>query len=405
MRIGVALVALSSLIAQPVFAQALTPEAPLVGGVFVPIKTVVASSLDGKCVDVSKYYVSINIAQLQIQRSTSWITSLFSASKSLGAKLDVSLRRMDGTDAPKPFSRSINLNAEKVGNSLFLAPIKNVKTMEKYDLTPKGVEYSGIGIAFYFVQTDQGSPEFKVFQSLVKVTGALPLPANPYAEGLKMAGDLTQEIFSSNVADGQTGNPDAIMDATLATNEEQANDAGCAESGLVAGAQAVVYPFQGNVAGLHVLPLGDLGKYCYWKPGGGARIVYYKKTGACADSPPDAAVPLDNPLIAFAVNTWRKPGTGVGQSPPIPASPGSKGTTTVTGADVTAFATIDSNKATIGGLDLSHIAKLAQALVGKSPLSKSELKSTLDSSSPVEQEAALALGRCKALGIDPAECR
>src|SRR4051794_16849401 len=89
--------------------QAAAAEAQISGGVFASVTRVEASLLDGRCIDVSQYYVSINVAQLQMQRSASWISQLFSASKSLGVKVDVSLRREGDASPSQPFSRSVSL--------------------------------------------------------------------------------------------------------------------------------------------------------------------------------------------------------------------------------------------------------------------------------------------------------
>jgi hypothetical protein len=260
------------------------------GGSFVPVE----DGFRHECIDVSTKYVSMQVITLQAKRTNSW----WKSSKSLGGKFDVTLTNADGK--PFVFPRGTTLSAKNITGDVALLPVK-FSLMSRYDLAPQQKPFVSVGLGFYVVNLENKSGVIQGIQSFIDFSKTLPLPPNPYIQGLQFFGDFANKVMDENIQTQEEKDPVALFSYDLAQNADDVKN--CPSVALRSGINAVLFELNGKVSD-GVIPINDVNSYCYWYEAG--RLTFRAKSadGSCAKIGPSK--PILNPAVAFVVHhPWR----------------------------------------------------------------------------------------------------
>src|SRR5262249_38406171 len=265
-------------------------NAELGGGVFLQVQ----DSSSHSCIDITKYDVSMMVVALQAARTETW----WKQSKTMGAKFDVVILNKEGKEFT--FPRGALLSAKDIRGGIALLPIK-YPIMSKYSLTGNQ-PYVNVSLNFYLISSETLSQPINGLLQFIEFSKSLPLPPNPYVQGVQHFANFAQRIFSDNVRTAEEREPVAIFSFDLPSSAEDVQH--CPAQGLRQGINAVMFSHAGLIRD-GFIPLGDYNRYCYEFDAVTGRILFRpKKPSGC-----DAQVPstiLRNPLVAFVVSRWSK---------------------------------------------------------------------------------------------------
>lgn len=275
------------------------------GGVFIPVQD--GSSHD--CIDVTKSTVSISLVTAQLRRTDRfWKTS-----KSLGVKIDVRLLNQSGQPFDFPRGRQLSVSSYKgeIGMLPMVFPV-----MAKYSLVDPNDKraYVSIGLDVFLINIETQSGLTKGISSFFDFSKNLPLPANPYFQGVQLFGEFAQKIIDADIQSAEDKLPAATLAFDLASsntdiaNCEKQRNSSWRYPILRDGIIAVMWDHDGKPEDgfVHV---NSVDKYCFY-PTTTRQIAFAAKANDTC--PPAAqAKPLYNPLIAFAVDKWARQPTTV----------------------------------------------------------------------------------------------
>jgi hypothetical protein len=268
------------------------------GGAFIPVQD--GSNHD--CIDVTRSLVSISLVTAQIKRTnTFWATS-----KSLGVKIDLKLLNQASQAFDFPRGRQLSVSSYKgdIGLLPMVFPV-----MAKYplvDATDKKA-YVNVGLDVFLINIEGETSSAKAVLSFIDFSKNLPLPANPYSQGVQLFGEFAQKIIDANIQSAADRLPAATLSFDLASSSddvahcEQQRDAAWRYPTLRDGIVAVMWDYEGRPEDGFVR-VSDVDQYCFY-PTPARRIAFAAKiNNAC---PPAAqARMLNNPLVAFAIDKW-----------------------------------------------------------------------------------------------------
>jgi len=281
-------VAYPCLIASSILISA-SANAQIGGGAFIPLE----SSSNHACIDVSKYKVSIMVVTLQAKRTDTF----WKKSKTLGAKFDVVITNQDGKAAT--FPRGVQLTAKDISGDIALLPAQ-FPIMSKYTLNDSR-PFNNISLNFYIINLEKESDAVKGILHFIEFTKSLPLPPNPYLQGVQLFGDFAQQVVNNNIQSAEEKQPVATVSFDLPSTDEDVKN--CPPTGLREGPNAIMFEYPESGAG--ILRVDETSNYCFYYDQPSSRIVYRKKSANLCNlnDPPTI---LKNPLVAFIVSKWSK---------------------------------------------------------------------------------------------------
>lgn len=368
------------------------------GGTFISI----TDGTPHVCVNVGENLLSVMLLNAQVQRTESWWSNLFKETVALGAKFDIAL--VDSSGKKFDFPRAVRLAARKQQSGVALLPMR-VPLMSKYNLQgADGKAYTSMTFDISFISVEEKSSEFKILNTLIEFSSTLPLPPNPYTQGVGYFGDFANKIVEQNVKDGSVTNPDAVFGGDLAADAAQAS--ACPPSGLRSGVEAVLFDYQGSPpSGSNVIRAQTADSNCYWLQG--ERVAFAAKPSngaACPAAAPASAKLLDNPLISFVVNAWPKSKTA---APPSAADLLARNphlTSIISREKVAQMLNGDGLASDSLEIDIGKVVELS-ALAGRRDVSSAARRRSLLAQSSNQDLAALwAARRCAAAGLAPDQC-
>lgn len=269
---------------------ATTCRADVGGGVLLQVQDSSAHA----CIDVTKYDVSMMLVALQAARTNTF----WKQSKTMGAKFDVTFLNKEGKEFT--FPRGALLSAKDISGDIALLPV-SFPIMAKYSLMGEQ-PYVNVTLHFYLVNAETISQPVNAILGFIEFSKSLPIPPNPYVQGVQHFANFAQKIFSDNVRSAEEKNPVAIFSFDLPSSAEDVRD--CPIAGLREGINAIMFSYAG-LPEEGIIPLSDYSKYCYELESTSRRILYRPKKGDACDSQAPSAV-LRNPLVAFVVSKWSK---------------------------------------------------------------------------------------------------
>lgn len=269
------------------------------GGVRVAVEDIT----NHDCIDVSKNDVSIQTFALQAKRTrTFWSTS-----KLLGGKFDVILTNADGK--PVTFPRGIQITAKDIHGDVAMLPVTypviSMYALQETRKDPAGKEtpayFKNIELDFYVINIEGTSSAAKNLFQLIDFAKSLPVPPNPYTQGINAFGDFAKKVVDLNVNSTEEKQPVAVYSFDLASTAAQAR--ACPATGLREGINLILFEPTGSGDGY--IPIADVGKNCYWANAATSQIEYRPRiAGKCAANGP--AKTVLNPLVALLVAKWVK---------------------------------------------------------------------------------------------------
>jgi len=379
--IGGALAVLVSIMHTPAWPQGLG------GGAIVGIDDGTAH----ECIDTSKYNVSIQLVGLQVRRTSNF----WSRSKNLGAKIDVTILNKNNQEFV--FPRGVLINAREINGDIATLPIKK-SIMSKYRLDDGTDPYVNIGLNIFVINLEEQTPASSALLQFIDFSSSLPLPPNPYVQGVQHFAGFAQKVIEANIRTAEEKSPVAALSFDLASNDDDLQN--CPRGALRQGVTAVIFSHQGSESD-GIIPLSELRNFCLELSEDTNQILYRRKSndGCVRTTPPKI---LRNPLVAILVNKWLKDPRGqtarsIIESATRQAVPNAP--TTVT----TSAATIAASKLATNFADANTSAEGIKDLFGffiNQPLRP------LDGSGGQvrEAEAAVSLRLCAIAGVPANEC-
>jgi len=368
------------------------------GGVFLQVE----DSSSHSCIDITKYDVSMMVVALQAARTESW----WKQSKTMGAKFDVVILNKEGKEFT--FPRGALLSAKDIRGDIALLPIK-YPIMSKYSLTGDQ-PYVNVSLNFYLISSETLSQPINGVLEFIEFSKSLPLPPNPYVQGVQHFADFAQKIFSANVRTAEEREPVAIFSFDLPSSVEDVRQ--CPGQGLREGINAVMFSHPGSTQD-GFITLGDYTRYCYHFDAVAARILFRpKKPEGCDLQAP--ATPLRNPLVAFVVSRWSKNPAGTSSVAAVssinPAMASPHGSSSISTSADLAVSKLNRGDAAAADVRSDNVRKILNVLNGGA--STSDLRTTVESlgqtTNPArvrEAETAINLHLCSLAGISPVECQ
>lgn len=270
------------------------------GGVFIPIH----DGSSHRCIDVTKSTVSMSVFTAQLTRTDKF----WKKSKSLGVKIDVKLLNQSGQAFVFPRGRQISVTSYKgdIGYLPMVFPITS-----KYSLiNPIDTKaYVNIGLDVFVINIETKSGLAKGVSSFIDFSKHLPLPVNPYTQGVQLFGEFAQKIVEGDIQSADEKLPAAVFAFDLASSAadlsecENTTNSPWLNPILREGIVAVMWDYDGKPEDGFVR-VSDVDKFCYY-PTASKRISYAPKVnGACPEEAPSKF--LNNPLVAFVVNQYSK---------------------------------------------------------------------------------------------------
>ena len=381
------------------------PAQSLGGGAFIPIQD--GSNHD--CINV----MQSTVLTAQVKRTdTFWKTS-----KSLGVKVDVKIlnQASQAFDFPRGRELSVSDYTGDVGLLPMMFPV-----MAKYELIDPNDRkaYVNVGLDVYVINIERMSGVANGVLSFIEFSKNLPLPANPYSQGVQLFGDFAQKIVDADIQ----SSPDKLPAATFAfdlassasdmTKCEKQSNSSWRYPTLREGIVAVMWDHDGKPED-GFIRVSDVDKYCYY-PTQSQRIAFAPKVNnACAPGAPQRA--LNNPLVAFAIDKWstdpnavKATSFRVGGLPGVTVTPALSQSAAVavvhrkvsdTGQDTTLTGFSEMNPAGVkiyfDAIESDELSKQVEAALKNSGQKAAIIR---------EAETAIALHRCALLGISASNC-
>jgi hypothetical protein len=376
--------------ASPAYAE----ETKVSGGTFISIQDTTPS----RCINASTDLMSVTLATVQIQRSKSWLDSIFKETTSLGAKFDVEMANSEGKKFV--FPRAIKISSPRKESDIAILPI-NVPIMSKYNLVSEGKFFNDVNFSISFIKIEDKSAEFKAFNSLIKFSEKLPLPPNPYVQGVGYFGEFANLIVGQSIGNGDKLDPDAIFGGIVAENKPQADL--CPSGALKTGVQAVIYDYTGSPNSTsNLISIHNSENYCFWIKG--PSVVYADKNGKCNASPVNTSKRLDNPMVVFIINAWPKSVGSKGSGASLAGSLKPSAMKLIQPQAKSLFLSSQADNNAITDSMAQDIANLSNALSSDSSLKDSEKSKAIGDATDLETSAILAARRCSLAGIDLSDC-
>ena len=401
-------VVLSALAALLIIPSAVRAEV-LGGGAFIPVQ----DGSSHECIDVTQSTVSISLVTAQLRRTDTF----WKKSKSLGVKIDVRLINQSSEPFDFPRGRQVSVSTYKgdIGLLPMIFPV-----MAKYSLVDPNNQraYVNLGLDVFLINLESESSLASGILKFIDFSKNLPLPPNPYLQGVQFFGAFAQKIIDGDIHSTEDKLPAATLSFDLASsgadisNCEAQRNASWRYPVLRDGIIAVMWDYEGKPEDGFVR-LSEVDKYCYY-PTQSQRIAFAAKSSDVCP-PASQSKTLNNPLVVFEINKWVRQ--------PSAVKPADFNIGPLHGAVSKPFLSTSSAEAVVH--KERENTNSQQAAVGFQTMGAQGVKSYFDaintgnlreqlnaagknapekSAAVREAETAIALHRCGLLGISPSDC-
>jgi hypothetical protein len=192
------------------------------------------------------------------------------------------------------------LSAKDISGDIALLPV-TFPIMAKYPLMADH-PYVNVTLNFYLINAETISQPVSAILEFIEFSKSLPIPPNPYVQGVQHFANFAQKLFDENVRSVEEKTPVAIFSFDLPSSDEDVRN--CPLGGLREGLNAIMFSYPGSPQE-GVIALAEYSKYCYELERASKRILYRpKKADSCDPQAPTAI--LRNPMVAFLVSKWSK---------------------------------------------------------------------------------------------------
>ncbi|WP_156428170.1 hypothetical protein [Novosphingobium sp. FSW06-99] len=383
------------------------------GGIIVPVVDPNGSD----CIDVTKQSVSMLVLDLKAQRYSSW----FSETKNIGVKIDVTMLGPTGPNQGTfSFPRALSLTPVGKGDVLEI-PVHQFPILTNYNFSDNsGNPYSNVGLDVSFIDITGSNSLSSTITSLISFTKSLPIPANPYEQGVQYFGNFVSQLQNSE------SDPKNSQALAAVNNDLFAGNGTCKATQLHEGTYAILYDFQsggglfvtsGNrpdgvidvstiASGVGPIPAGQK-RYCFYLTGGS---VSYAEQGSAVDCSKvtNPLSVLNNPQVVIETIAYDMPQKTVAGQHIIQVTPSHlEALSNLSGSDINMMGP-QRELAAIISADIKAGKSFDSTIlrIGGS----NDTKNTHHNSYIVSPDASLALAnaraiaRCKNVGINPKLC-
>jgi hypothetical protein len=255
--------------------------------------TVVFSNETSRCINVADNAVTLYITSITLDKNNNWLTD----TTGVGAQADLTL--ISGLKGSVTFPRAQEVSTNSVGGKLVRANV-NFPVLAQYSFDSDS-KVTAIDVPVIFLRRKGDSAVARYAKAMIEATKQLPIPANPFVQGVEAAGKIAGAFLQS----AREKDPDGVTPANFRISHTLSRTNSCNENDLSDGIQAKIADVSGMPPSA-VIHVADKNKYCFYRTGSPSDpdVSYSNRpsTGGCPGAAPAEAAVLQNPQVIYLVH-------------------------------------------------------------------------------------------------------